>query len=154
MNYLKRKKISQGFTLIELIIVIAIMGILTAAVTPTVSSYLPGIRLNGTARGLTSDLRESQEKSITEQKQYLIRFNSTSIPPTYDIIRLVDANEELQKQIILPNNEQLTLGETITNNQIIFSPDGGPSSSGNLTLSINSITKVVNVSPAGFISIR
>ena len=145
---------SSGFNIIEYIIVIMIIGILVAAMTPTISRYLPGIQLNGSIRVLSANLREVQEKSITEQKQYLIRFYPTNIPPSYDLIRLHDGTEEVQKQVNLAHNETLVLDSTITNNQIAFSPDGGPSSSGNITFTINTISKTINVSPAGFIAVH
>ena len=68
----------QGVTLIELLTVISIVGILTAVGVPTVSHFLPGIQLNGSARVLSANLREAQERTITEQKQHLIRFSTAS----------------------------------------------------------------------------
>lgn len=149
-------KTSSGVTLLELLIVIAIMGIMAAVLAPTLSNYVPGIQLNGSARVLSGNLRQAQEKAITEQKQYMIRFHPTNVPPSYEMIRINNGVEELQSSVTLASSETLSLATAIasTSNQIVFSPDGGPSASGDITLSINSVSKIINVSPAGFIKIN
>lgn len=147
-----KNSFKKGLTLVELLVTISIIGILVGVTVPTLSKYLPGITLNGAAKTLTTTLREAQEKTITEQKQYLVRFTSTSVPPYYELIRINNSTEELQRKIELKTTETITLANTITSNQIIFSPDGGPSSNGDITLGNGTSTKIINVSPAGFIS--
>lgn len=142
-----------GVTLIELLTVVAIIGILTAVGAPTVAHFLPGIQLNGSARVLSANLREAQERTITEQKPHLIRFSTTS-PFYYELIRIDDGDEELIKKINLASSITISLQPSITNNQIVFSTDGGPSSNGQITLTINGASKIVSVSPAGFIKIE
>lgn len=146
----------QGVTLTELIVTISIIGILTAVTVPTVSHYLPGIQLNGSARVLSSSLREAQEKTITEQKQYMIEFYPAASPASYKLIR-VDNSEE-QKTVKLASGQSLSAMNTndppgpIT--QIVFSIDGGATPNGKITLTINGVDKIVSVSPAGFIKIE
>lgn len=137
----------------ELIIVIAIMAILLSITVPSISQFLPGVRLNGTTRSLTANLREAQEKAITSQNQYLLRFFPDSLPPAYQLIQIASSVETIIREESLPSGEALALDSSITNNQIVFSPDGGPSSSGNITLSLSGKSKIINVSPAGFIKI-
>jgi prepilin-type N-terminal cleavage/methylation domain-containing protein len=150
----------KGFTLTEMIVVIAIIGILVGTFVPTMSHYLPGIQLNGSARTLASNLREAQERAVTEQKQYLIRFFPATSPPSYQMIRIDNGNEEEIRSVNLPSDTSLTPDPTITLDpttlkpQVIFSADGGPSSSGNITLGLGSVQKIINVSPAGFIAIK
>lgn len=147
-------KMKQAVTLMELLIVIAIIGITTAVAAPVLSNYAPGIQLNGSARTLSGHLREAQEKTITEQKQYLIQFHPSDSPPFYELIKNDEGSETVEKTIYLPDNESVSLDAGIADNKIAFSPDGGPSSSGDITLQIDSNTKVINVSPAGFIAIH
>jgi len=143
-----------AMTAMELIVVLSIIAILTAVLVPTLSNYLPSIQLNGSARTLASSLREAQEKAISEQNQYLIRFSPGATPPNYQLIRIYNSVEEQVRQVNLPSNVSLAIEGTITANQVVFSPDGGPSSSGQITLSINGSNKIVSVSPAGFIKIE
>ena len=144
----------KGLTAIEMIVVISIIGIMAGMIVPTISKYLPGIQLNGSAREITDNLREAQERTVTEQNQHLVRFFPTASPAYFKLIRIVNSNEELMRQVNLPTSQTLTLDETIADNQIIFSPDGGPSSSGNITIDNDTSNKIINISPAGFISIH
>jgi len=148
-----RQKQLAGYTIIEMIIVLAIVAILTGILVPVLSNYLPNVQLNGAARNLMADLRLAQEKAITEQDQYALRFDTPS-HGSYQIIHLQDSDEEVDFTRDLPRNGRLTIDSSIADNQIIFSADGGPSSSGNITLGMNEKEKVVNISPAGFIAIR
>lgn len=144
----------KGLTVIELIVTISIIAIMAGVVVPTVSRYLPSIQLNGSARSLSFNLRDMQEQAITEQKQYLIRFFPLTIPPSYKMIRINNSVEEELKSVNFPENSSLTLESTIALDEIIFSADGGPSSSGDITIFLNSVNKILNVSPAGFIKIN
>jgi len=140
----------KGVTLIEMLVVISIIGILVGISVPVLSHYLPGIQLNGSTRTLSSNLREAQERAITEQKQYKIKFFPTT-PPSYKLIRNSDG-EEL-KTVNLPSSSTLSLVPAIAANEIIFYSDGGPSSSIDITIRLNSVNKTINISSAGFIKI-
>ena len=147
---MKRNDLSitkKGFTLVEMIVVVGIISIVTATIIIGSSSYLPGIRLSGSTRVLTSKLREAQERTITEQNRHLIRF----LPGEYRLIRLEDASEEVISVITIP---QIAVALDMPTNEIIFAPDGGPSVNGNITLSLDGNSKIINVSPAGFIKIQ
>lgn len=138
--------------MIEMIVVLAILAIMAAALAPTLSQYLPGVQLTGSTRTMTSDLREAQEKAVTEQDQYLIRFVQLESPPIYRLIKIHNAVEEQIREETLSSSVKLTLDPVVT--QIVFSPDGGPSAALNITLAINGSQKKVDVSAAGFIKIE
>ena len=150
----------KSFSLAELIITMAVIGILTAILVPAISSYLPFWRLNGSARLIVNKLRQAQEEAVTIQNQHLIRFNPTASPCTYELIKIdIDENtletiETVLETITMPTNVTLSLDPTIADNQIIFSADGGPSSNGNLTVTLGDASKTINVSPAGVIRLQ
>ena len=144
----------NAFTLVELLVIIGIIGIMLAAITPSAAHYIKGISLNGAAKVLSSTLREAQEKAITEQKQYFVRFTVDVTPPFYELIRINNSTEEIQRKYTLKSNETLSLNPSITSNKIAFSPDGGPSSNGDITISNGTENKIIHITPAGFISIQ
>jgi len=151
---MKKQSLHKAFTAIEIIIVLAIVAILVTAIVPTIRQYLPNVQLNGSSKNLVANLREAQQRAITEQNRYLVRFNSDAVPYHYSLIRILDSNEQEIRKIYLSTNINLLVDSSISGKQVIFSPDGGPSSSGNITLSNNDAQKVIHISPAGFIRIE
>ncbi len=71
-----RKK--SGFTIIELIIVIVVLGILTAVGVPNFLSWLPKYRLRSAARDLYSNLQLAKLSAIKNNADWAIVFNTAS----------------------------------------------------------------------------
>lgn len=143
----------RAYSLTELIIVMSIIGIVTAVTIPTMKNYLPNWQLSGSSRLLINKLRQAQEEAVTTQKQHLIRFAPTASPVTYQMIK-IDGGEQVLETIIMPNSITVGLDATIDDNQIIFSADGGPSSNGNITITLGEASKTISVSPAGVIKLQ
>jgi type IV fimbrial biogenesis protein FimT len=53
-------KNQNGFTLMELILVVAVMGIMAAIAIPSFMALLPAMRVNGAARQVMSDLMDAR----------------------------------------------------------------------------------------------
>jgi len=68
------KKDSKGFTLIELITVIAIMAITSAIAIPSIMSVLPAWRVNGAARGIEGDMHLARINAISKNTKCRVRF--------------------------------------------------------------------------------
>jgi prepilin-type N-terminal cleavage/methylation domain-containing protein len=68
----------KGFTLIELIIVMGIMGILATIAAPSFQNNIRNQNLKTAARGITSDFFATREKALSENVRYRITFDQAS----------------------------------------------------------------------------
>lgn len=69
------RKGEYGFTLIELIIVLAIIGTVVSMSVPFVSSFLFRTNLESSAEDIVSTLRWARRLAITKRKEYRVIFN-------------------------------------------------------------------------------
>ena len=69
-------KKNSGYTLMELMVTIAIIGIMSAIAIPNVISYLPKHRLNGGARDVYSAMQYARLKAVKERTPVSIIFNT------------------------------------------------------------------------------
>ena len=90
----------SGFTLIELMIIIAIMGIFAGIAIPNFLSYLPKSRLNGAARQVMGDLMAARMKSVSLNCDVRVAF--------------VAGNSEYKIWTDNNNNDSIDSGEEIT----------------------------------------
>ncbi len=54
----------RGFTLVELMVVIAVIAIMATVATPALLGSLPGLRVNGAARQVLTDLRYTRTLAV------------------------------------------------------------------------------------------
>ena len=79
----------RGFTLVEMVIAVTIVGILAAAVVPTLSMSDPRV-LESAARVLAGDLRLARSYAIRNNTDYSIQFDVTS--NAYDLVHTGSGN--------------------------------------------------------------
>ena len=65
----------RGFTLVELMIVIAVIAIISAIAAPNFTTYMAQRRLNGAARMVMSDLIAARQKAVTQNNQFRVIFS-------------------------------------------------------------------------------
>ncbi len=78
------KRSERGFTVVELLTVIAIMMVITAIATPSFYYWLPKYRLSAGARQIAADLQLARMKAISQNISYGLRFIDNN---TYQVWR-------------------------------------------------------------------
>jgi prepilin-type N-terminal cleavage/methylation domain-containing protein len=78
-----RVKRKGGFTIVELVVALAIMGIAVSAAIPGFSRWLPGYRLKGAATELYSNLHLAKMSAVRDNAEWAIYFD-----PNFDAYQI------------------------------------------------------------------
>jgi len=79
--FMKSEIKQKGFTLVEVMIVVAIIGILSAIAVPSISTWLPNIRLKAAARDVFSDMMRAKMEAIKTNTTTSLTFTSGTGTP-------------------------------------------------------------------------
>ena len=81
-----RYSASSGFTLIELMVTIAVMAIIVSIAAPNVSSQLANQRVKSTTATLNNVLREAKTESIIRRKAIKVSIKDTGTIKLIDVV--------------------------------------------------------------------
>lgn len=138
----------KGFTLMESLVVIAIIAILAGIIIVGFKQLQPEFQLSGAVRGLLSDLRYVQQLAITEQVNYCLKLFLAE--KKYQIIQC--GQSQPLYQVIFSSQIKSFSAFGFTNNEIKFNPYGSVKESGTITLeNTEGKTKTIEVKPSGFV---
>jgi prepilin-type N-terminal cleavage/methylation domain-containing protein len=144
-----------GFTLIELSIAIAVVGILATIAAPNVLTEMPKFRLNGAAQQIFGDLMAARMKAVSHNRKVKIFFtddNQYKICDDADNDGSVDDCEGESKVVdINENYKGITLS---SNNNPIFNPRGTASNLATINIENLSGTRCITIAITGRVRIN
>ena len=117
---LKRQTTSSGFTLIELMVTIAVLAIIVSIAAPNISTQLANQRVKSTAAILANALKEAKVESIIRRQNVTVVYGSTTTPKT---IKLQANSRDIASYNL---NNKSTVVQNITPSgvtKIVFRPD-------------------------------
>jgi len=119
---------NRGITLIELIIVLAILSIIFSISIPQFNDIIARYELQTTARMVASDLRLAQQMAISKGEYYRILFDLFN----RDRYQLLSGTKMI-KQVFLPKGVKLS-ATSFNGNTVMFTPLGAPVPAGRIML--------------------
>ena len=147
-------KIQNSFTLMEALIVVAIIGVLALISFPVLRNFQPTLQLNGIVRELVSNLRFTQQLAVSEQVEYcFVLPDDFPFNREYQIIQCGESQSF--KQGLIPEEIiGLTIVPSLSNNEVRYNSYGAVKESAQITIeNVQNKTKTINVRPSGFIRV-
>ncbi len=141
----------SGFTVIEILVVIAIITILSSLSLSVFNTFKESIDLAGCSRELVADLRYTQQLAVTEQIRHGIQFLKDE--KKYQIIRYGDS-EEILKEKQLPVGISYESINGLSLDRARFNPYGATEESGSVVLiNTQNNKKTIQIRPSGFVKL-
>ena len=127
-----------GFSLIELVVVVALMAIFAAVALPRWTSLLPNYALNNSIRQVQSELHHIKMRAAAENVSFQLAYLQDAVSYT------------IQRNATALATKPLADGTTITKEgSISFSPRGTASANRIRLRNLNGSCKQIVVSPTG-----
>jgi prepilin-type N-terminal cleavage/methylation domain-containing protein len=149
----------QGMTVIELLIVIAVLGIVFSIVIPQFSKTRENQVLKNTVSDILSSLNKAQSRTLASvnSSSYGVHFQSDKIVIFKGtVFSAGDANNETINITTPANISNVTFaGVSGNSGDVYFNRlSGTPNQNGTITVSTSSFSKVITISATGAASVN
>jgi prepilin-type N-terminal cleavage/methylation domain-containing protein len=118
---------AKGFTFIEILVVVGVLGILMLAAYPSVQTTLDKRSLEGTARDILTTLQGAKFQAVNKRIQHRVRFINTGTAWSFQVEQEVTAGTWSMLPNYVPKNipTKFTVTVNLPNNTtVVFSPAG------------------------------
>ncbi|MEA3464132.1 MAG: hypothetical protein U9R14_03595 [Patescibacteria group bacterium] len=145
-------KNQSGHLLLNLLVAFGIIALLSTITIPYLKKYQPNLKLNATARALTTDLRYAQQLTIAEQVIHLVDMDLEN--DSYQILKIGAATTTI-KTVEFDAEVSYQQITGLTDNQAVFNYYGGVSEAGQIVLiNTNGKTSTINIKPSGYVQLE
>ena len=146
-------KKSGGFSLFELLVVLAVVAVVSAIATPSILSWRSNAKLRGAAGNLKHDLELSKTKAVRERSPVTVTFLATHYQVTFTD---KDGNLRTLRNRELPGGVRVDLGSTNfrDGDKTVFNGRGLPQAGSAVLVNNSGQQKTIIVSPLGRIRIE
>jgi prepilin-type N-terminal cleavage/methylation domain-containing protein len=139
-----------GFTPIELIIAIAIAGILVTIAVPNILTEVPKFRLNGATQQIFGDLMAARMKAVSRNRRVKIFFTGGNTYKVCDDANNDGTIDDCEGDSKIINIQNSYKGVTLSsNNSPIFNPRGTASNLATITVTNSAGTKSITIAITG-----
>ncbi len=153
----------KGFSLIEMVVVVAIIGIILAIAIPGFIVMAPRMRLKSAARDIVSNMQLARAQALRDRKTYTIQFDTPGSKYTISTGGVAEKIVNLSEYPGVsfgsgngrasgdPSAEDVSDGVTFKNNNITFDSNSTNDNTGGVYLkdSDNTTYSVICLSKAG-----
>jgi Tfp pilus assembly protein FimT len=137
----------KAFTILELILIIAILGIMVSVSLFAILNLIPSLKIDSASRDLITDLRYAQELALSQQIDYSVYFMTST--QEYKIIKKTSPQEEISTKK-LPSGIYFKEIDFL-NNEVIFNLYGAVKEAGKVILENQDGKEItIQISPSGF----
>ena len=133
----------RGFTLVELMVTVAILAIIAAIAVPSYREYIPKVRASGAARELFTQIQLARQKAITKNNDYVITFDVSD--DSYTIYNDEDSNGTLETGEV---EKPIQMDEQHSGIVFGYVPGNNPSGSP-ITRDVTFVSDKVTLKPTG-----
>lgn len=77
-NILTKGNLTRGFTVIELMVALAIVAIIVKTALPNFLTWMPTLKLSGAARQIATDLQLARVQAIAKNASQAVTFNTAA----------------------------------------------------------------------------
>ncbi len=154
MQRIKTNHKTDGFSLLELLVVLAIVAVVSVIVAPNFISWRSNASLRGAAGNLKGDLELSKAKAVRERTPVTVTFLATHYQVTYTDR---DGNLKTLRNRKLPGGVRVDLNNTnfaAMGDQTEFNDRGLPQAGSAVLVNKKGEQKTIVVSPLGRIRIK